>query len=110
MRNDVDQRIVTTASGVEHGHPVGDATLCPVARLALEDHDDGFGNPSRTNRRSHLVHEGTGCSRPVPPPARGTGSDHVGRINEKHDSSLITEAEGNGEVPWFRLNQAEPER
>ena len=43
----------------------------PTAGGAFQDHDDRLGDSSRVNGRSHLVHEGSGCSCSVPPPPVG---------------------------------------
>ena len=77
--------------------PPACTTLTPSARpvgdtfpgLALEDHGYRLGDPSCSNGCSHLLHERSGRSCSVPPPAARTGSDDVGCVNEKHRFGLI---------------------
>ena len=66
-------RTVTPPSGAIRDAP---------ASLAFQDHDDRLGEPSRLNGRPYLVHERSGGSGSVPPPAGRTRPDHICRINE----------------------------
>ena len=60
-----------------------------AASLAFEDHGDRLGESSRANGCPYLVHEGSGCSCSVPPPAGRTGPDHICSIDEEHRSSVM---------------------
>jgi hypothetical protein len=100
-RSDINEHVVTAARGMEDGHTIGDATLDALARLAFQDHDDRLGDASRVNGRSYLVHERSGCSRSIPPPAGRTRPDHIRCINEKHSSSLIVPVYGGGTALRF---------
>ena len=88
-RSDIDEHVVTAARGVQDRDAVGDATLDALARLAFQDHDDRLGDPSRVNGGSDLVHERSGCSSSIPPPASRTRPDHICCIDKKHNPSLI---------------------
>ena len=89
---DVNERVVAAAGGVHDVDAVGKAGRGTLPGLALEDHGHRSGDPSCGDGCSHLLHERTGRSCSVPPPAGGTGSDDVGCVNEKHRPSLIAPA------------------
>jgi hypothetical protein len=74
---------------MEDGDAVGGARLDPEAGSPFEDHHDGLGEPTGSRRRTNSLHERSGGSRSIPPPTRRPRPNHVRRIDEKHDSSLI---------------------
>ena len=53
-----------------------------------------LGDPFRGNGLSYLAHECAGCPCSVPPPAGWTGSDDIGRVDQKHCSSLVHDSPG----------------
>jgi hypothetical protein len=91
IRRHVDEHVVAAARCVQDCHAVGHTDRDALAGFAFEDHHDRFGDPSRINSPSYLVHERSGCSRPVAPPAGRTRTDHICRINEEHRSILVVE-------------------
>jgi hypothetical protein len=105
LRGEVSEHVIAAPRSEQDRDAVGRASLHTRAGGAFQDHDDRLGDSSRVNGRSHLVHEGSGCSCSVPPPASGTRSDHVGGINEKHGSGVIVTATGRA---TFR--QVSPQR
>jgi hypothetical protein len=74
---------------VEDRDAIGDSVRYALTSLAFEDHDHRLGDPPRVNGRSYLVHECSGRSCSVPPPAGRTRADHICCIDQKHSSSLI---------------------
>ncbi len=89
LRDDINEGVVTAASGVEDRDAIGDSVRYALTSLAFEDHDHRLGDPPRVNGRSYLVHECSGRSCSVPPPAGRTRADHICCIDQKHSSSLI---------------------
>ena len=80
--------------------------------LAFENDDDRLLEPPRINGGVYVVHERPSRSCSVPPPAGRARTHHIGRINEKHCSSLIDPVRRYGRnedrwrsavgaVPWF---------
>jgi hypothetical protein len=82
----VDECVIAASVRVDDRDAVGVACLHSLARLALEDDDDRSVDPSRVSSRSYLIHERPGGACPVAPPARRTGSDHIGGVNHEHRS------------------------
>ena len=87
--DDINEGVVTAAGSVEDRDAIGDAVRDALASPAFQDHDHRLRDPSRVNGGSYLVHEGSGCSCSVPPPAGRARPDHICCIDEKHGSSLI---------------------
>jgi hypothetical protein len=87
--SDVNEQVVSTAGGMEDRHPVGYPGLDATSSLPFQDHDNRGGEPARSHRGSHLIHECPGGSGSVPPPAGRAGSDDICSINEQHSPSLI---------------------
>jgi hypothetical protein len=92
VRDDLDEQVVTAAGGMEHGDAADQAVVGALASPAFEDHDDGLGDPPPVNGGPHLLDEGSGRPRSVPPPARRTRTHHVGCIDEEHRTSLVGSA------------------
>jgi hypothetical protein len=109
VRDDINEGVVTAASGVEDRDATGDSVRDALSSPALQDHDHRLGDPSRVNGSSYLVHESSGCSCSVPPPAGRTRPDHIRCINEKHSSSLIVGRRAGG-LLLRRSNPARPAR
>ena len=109
---DVDEQVVAAADGVFDRDAPGLARLHALASLALEDHDHRSGQSFRGNGRSYLIHECSGRPCSVPPPAAGSGSDHIGRVDQNHCSSLTEEITGpthaRGELRTTRLASPPP--
>jgi len=94
---DVDQHVVAAAAlGMDDLDTVGEPGLYALASLALEDYDDRLGDPLRQSGGSDLAHECAGCPGAVPPPARWTGPDDIGRVDEEHRSSLVAGRKDEG--------------
>lgn len=96
LRCDLDERVVTASRSMNDSDTVGRATLDAPARLAFQDHDDRWDEPSGFNGRSKLSHERPSCSGSVPPPAGRTRPHHIGCVDKEHFSSLIDPAHGAG--------------
>jgi hypothetical protein len=84
--HDIDEGVVATALGMDHGDAVGPTVRHALAGRAFEHHDDGLIDPSRRSGHPHRVDECFGGSRSVPPPPRWARTDDVGCIDEKHGS------------------------
>jgi len=84
IRGQVNEQVVTAASGMEDCHAVHHASLDSIASSPFQDHDNRFGEPARAQGCAHLFYELSGRSRSVPPPTGWTRSHDVGCINEKH--------------------------
>jgi hypothetical protein len=81
------------------GHPrFYAATSCP-----FEDHDNGFGKPTRSRRSTNLFDEHSGCSWSISPPAIRPRPDHVRSIDEKHYFSIIVPVVGGTPEPLVLL-------
>jgi hypothetical protein len=92
VRDDVNEGVVPAASSVEDRDAAGDAIGDALASFAFEDHDHRLRDPARVNGSSYMVHEGSGCSCSVMPPAGRARPDHICGIDQKHSSSLIAGA------------------
>ena len=55
--DDLNEHVVTATGRVENRHLAHDAGLGAIACFTFEDHDDRFGDTSRTDGCAHLVHE-----------------------------------------------------
>jgi hypothetical protein len=109
---DVNEQVVAAADGVFDFDAVDVARLYALASLAFEDHDHRLGEPLRGDGRSYLVHKCSGCPCSVPPPTGWAGSDHIGRVDQQHCSSLTDEITGpthaRGELRTTRLGSPPP--
>jgi hypothetical protein len=88
IRDGFDERIVAAAASMENRQSFVRAGLDALSSLAFKNHDDGLLDPSRVHGRAYVVDERPGRSRSVPPPTGRARPHHIGRINEKHCSSL----------------------
>jgi hypothetical protein len=84
LSHDIDERVVATAFGMDHGDAVGPTAGHALARRAFEDHDDGLIDPSRRGGHPYPTDEDSRCFRSVPPPPSWARTDDVGCIDEKH--------------------------
>jgi hypothetical protein len=73
---------------MENSDTVGDALVNAAASSTFEDHDYGFGQPTRCHCSTNSFHERSGCSWSIAPPPRRSRPNHVCRIDEKHYPSL----------------------
>jgi hypothetical protein len=89
IRDDVNERVVSAASGMDDRHAVDNARLHSIASFPFEDHHHRGSQPARSQGCTHLLDECSGCSRSVPPPAGRSGAHDVRCIDEKHYCSLI---------------------
>ena len=85
----IDERVVAAPASMENRHTVVRARLDTLPSLAFENDDDRLLEPPRINGCVNVVHERPSRSGSVPPPAGRAGPHHIGRIDEKHCSSLI---------------------
>jgi hypothetical protein len=89
VRDDINEGVVTATGGVEDRDAVSDSVRDALSSPAFQDDDYGLGDPSRVDGSSYLGHESSGRSCSIPPPAGRTRPDHIRRVNEKHNPSLI---------------------
>lgn len=82
--DDIDERFVTTAAGVQHRDAVDDSGRCSFPSFALQDDRHRLGDPTCVDGGANVGQELPGRAWSVPPPSRGSRSDHVGCVNEKH--------------------------
>jgi hypothetical protein len=54
---------------MKNSDAVGYTGLDATASLPFEDHDNGLSQSSRRRRRTNSLHERSGCSWSIPPPA-----------------------------------------
>lgn len=98
LGSDRKEGVVTAACRMKDGDAVGHPRLDAATSSPFEDHDNGFGKPTRRHRSADPFDERLGCSRSVPPPAVRSRSDHVRGIDEEHGSSITVPAFSDGPV------------
>ena len=81
-------RVVAIAGRVHDGDPAIVALLDAGSRLALQHDRDGRVQCALAHRCPDPLGELSGRARPVSPPARRAGADHVGGVDHEHAASL----------------------
>jgi len=84
LRGYGDERVVTAVWCVDHSDSVYDTLPDPSTSVTLEDHDNRFGYLRVACGGADPLDERSGGPGSVAPPASGTGSDHVGSVDQKH--------------------------
>ena len=99
---DLEEGVVSAPRRMNDGDVIGNPRVDAATGGSLEDHDDGSGDPTLVHRGADSLDEGPGRPGSVPPPTGRPGSDHIGRVDEEHHSSITVTGSLGSDDPQRR--------
>ena len=98
--NKTYERIVAAGRGMDDGDTFARPLFDSPASRAFKHHGYRLDELARSYSRTNPLHEVTGRSRSIPPPAGGTGPHHIRRVDENHRRSLLPVISCHDKAPY----------
>jgi hypothetical protein len=84
-----NERVVALGGSVDHGHSVGDTFFDAAPSGSFENHHNRIRETAVARRRANTAHKRARRTWPIFPPASRARTDHVRRVNQQHDGTLV---------------------